>query len=334
MTVNLTTEYLGFTLPNPILASASPLTGDLEALARLEQAGVAAAVLPSLFEEQITGDELRLNALYEYQSHVSAESHSFLPELRHLRLGPDEYLKRLVEAKRRVSIPVIASLNGSSPGGWVRYAKLLEDSGADAIELNIYFVPTDPQLTSFQVESRYVDHVAAVKSSVSVPIAVKLGPHFTNLANFIPQLAAVGADGIVLFNRYLEPDIDLELLRVSPHLVLSDRREIRLLLRWIAILRPQTSLSIAATSGVHEPQDALKLLLVGADVCMVASSLLQRGPEHAARLIEGIREWLADHDYESVEQLKGSMSYGNCPDSGALERANYMKALASYTAAL
>ena len=333
MTVDLRTCYLGLSLPNPIVASSGPLTSDLDSLAQLEQAGVAAAVLPSLFEEQIVGDELRIHALYERQADVSAESLSFIPEVHDYQTGPGDYLKRLVEAKRRVSIPVIASLNGSSPGGWARYARLLQDAGADAIELNVYFVPTDPKVTSLEVESNYVDLVAIVRQSVAIPIAVKLGAQFTNLTNFVPRLAAAGADGVVLFNRYLEPDLDLELMRLTPELVFSSRHEIRLPLRWIAILRDQTPMSIAATSGVHEPHDALKLLLAGADVCMVASTLLKRGPAQATRLIEGIREWLETHEYDSIEQLKGSMSRGNCPEAGALERANYMKALASYVAA-
>lgn len=332
MAVDLTTNYLGLTLSNPIVASASPLTGDLDSLARLEQAGVSAAVLPSLFEEQITGDELRIHTLYEHQADVSAESLSFLPRPRENRSGPGEYFKRLAEAKRRTSIPVIASLNGNTPAGWARYAKFLQEAGADAIELNIYLVPTDPRVTSLEIETRYADLVAIVCESASIPIAVKIGSQFTNLTNFVPRLAAAGASGVVLFNRYLEPDIDLEHLRVTPELVLSSRHEIRLLLRWIAILRDQTPLSIAATSGVHEPQDALKLLLAGADVCMVASALLKRGADQATRLIDGIREWLVAQEYDSVEQLKGSMSYGNCADAGALERINYMKALNSYTA--
>jgi dihydroorotate dehydrogenase (fumarate) len=228
---------------------------------------------------------------------------------------------------------VIGSLNGSSPGGWAHYAKMLQDAGADAIELNIYFVPTDPRMTSEAVETRYIELAAAVRQAVTVPVAVKLGGQFTNLTNFVPRLAEAGADGVVLFNRYLEPDIDLETLRITPELILSSPYEMRSPLRWIAILRDQTQISLAATGGIHHAADAVKLLLAGADACLVTSVLLKRGVDYAAQLIEGVSSWLETNEYKSVEQLKGSMSYGNCPDAGALERANYMKAIASYTAA-
>jgi dihydroorotate dehydrogenase (fumarate) len=228
---------------------------------------------------------------------------------------------------------LIGSINGSTPGGWARYAKLMESAGADAIELNIYFVATDPEMTSADVEWRYIDLVATVHDAVKIPIAVKIGSQFSNLTNFIPRLAQAGASGVVLFNRFLEPDIDLETLRVTPNLVLSNRHELRAPLRWIAILRDQVSISLAATSGIHFPEDVIKLLLVGADVCMVTSTLLRHGVEYVSEMLKAIQNWLDAKEYESVEQLKGSMSYGNCPDSGNLERANYMKAIVSYTAA-
>lgn len=332
MSADLKTSYLGLELANPILASAGPLTGDLDSLEQLERAGVAAAVLPSLFEEQIIRNQHRVHAFYEDYAESFGEALSYFPELRKTKTGPDEYLKLIEDAKKRVSIPVIASLNGSTPGGWVRYAQLFEQAGADAVELNIYFVPTDPLMTSEQVEERYVELVVAVGEAVKIPVAVKIGAQFTNLTNFVPWLAKAGADGVVMFNRYLEPDINLESLQVTPQLVLSNRHENRLPLRWIAILRDQVSISIAATTGVHDAHDAIKLLLVGADVCMLTSTLLMRGAEYAAVIIEQMQTWLDTHDYVSVEQLKGSMSYGNCPDAGALERANYMKAIASYTA--
>lgn len=333
MRADLSTNYLGLSLKNPIVAAASPLTGDLDTLRRLEEVGISAAVLPSLFEEQISHDEQRIHALYEFQAYASAESLSYFPKLRDYNVGPHDYLRLVENAKAAVGIPVIGSLNGSSPGGWARYAKLIEEAGADALELNIYFVPTDPAMSSADVEARYIDLVATVRNSISIPVAAKIGAQFSNLANFVPRLARAGADGVVLFNRYLEPDINLDTLQVVPQLVLSNRHELRTPLRWIAILRDQVSISLAATSGIHFPDDVIKLLLVGADVCMLASSLLKHGADYVADILEQVQNWLDINGYESVEQLKGSMSYGNCPDSGNLERANYMKAIVSYTAA-
>jgi dihydroorotate dehydrogenase (fumarate) len=332
MRADLTSKYLGLQLKNPIVASASPLTGDLDTLSRLEQVGVAAAVLPSLFEEQITRDEQRVHQLYEYQSYASAESLTYFPKLRDYNVGPHEYLQLIEDAKKAVSIPVIGSLNGCTPGGWARYAKLFEDAGADAIELNIYFIPTDPNMTGDDVELRYLDLVSTVRDAVSIPVAVKIGSQFSNLANFVPRLVKAGADGVVLFNRYLEPDVDLESLQIIPQLVLSNRHELRLPLRWIAILRDQVQISLAATSGIHFSEDIIKLLLVGADVCMLASSLLKHGADYVGELVEQVQNWLDVNGYDSVQQLKGSMSYGNCPDCGNLERANYMKSIVSYTA--
>jgi len=333
MRAELKTNYLGLSLKNPIVASAGPLTGELETLRGLEQAGVAAVVLPSLFEEQISHDEQRVHAFYEYQSYASAESLSYFPRMNDYNVGPREYLRLLMAAKDAVSIPVIGSLNGSTPGGWARYAELMQEAGADAIELNIYFVATDPTMSSADVEQRYIDLVATVRNAVRIPLAVKIGAQFTNLTNFVPRLARAGANGVVLFNRYLEPDIDLERLQITPQLVLSNRNELRLPLRWIAILRDQVPISLAATSGIHYPEDVIKMLLVGADVCMLTSTLLRHGVEYVSEMLKAIQNWLDANDYASVEQLKGSMSYGNCPDSGNLERANYMKAIVSYTAA-
>ncbi len=333
MRADLTTKYLGLTLKNPVVASASPLTSELDSLRRLEEQGVAAVVLPSLFEEQICHDEQRVHALYEFHSFESAESLSYFPRVGDYNVGPHEYLSLLEKAANSLSVPVIGSLNGSLPGGWVRYAKLIEDAGADAIELNIYFVATDPKVSAADVEQRYVDLVATVRDAVKIPVAVKIGWQFSNLTNFIPRLAQAGASGVVLFNRFLEPDIDLETLQLTPHLVLSHRHELRAPLRWIAILRDQVSISLGATSGIHYAEDVIKLLLVGADACLIASTLLRHGAEYVGEMLRAIQQWLDAHEYESVEQLKGSMSYGNCPDSGNLERANYMKAIVSYTAA-
>lgn len=331
MHADLSTTYLGLKLKNPVIASAGPLTGDFDSLRRLEDHGVAAAVLPSLFEEQIVLDEQRINALEEYQTFSSAESLTFFPQVKEFSVGPQEYLGLIARAAEELSIPIIGSLNGSSPGGWVRYAKLIEEAGAHALELNIYFVPTDPNQSAADVEQRYLDFVARVRNAIQIPIAVKIGAQFTNLTNFVPKLAKAGADGIVLFNRYLEPDIDLDSLQLMPQLVLSHRHELRAPLRWIAILRDHASMSLAATSGIHYAEDAIKLLLVGADACLVTSTLLRHGIEYVDELQRGIQQWLDEHQYESVEQLKGSMSHSNAPDASNLERANYMKALVSYS---
>lgn len=332
MRADLRTYYLGLSLKNPLVAAASPLTGDLDSIRQLEQAGIAAIVLPSLFEEQITRDEQRIHAVYEHQAYSSAESLSYFPEMTDYNVGPHDYLAMLQAAKQAVTIPIIASLNGCTPGGWARFAKLFQDAGADAVELNIYFVPTDPHLTAYDVEARYLELVATVRQAVKIPVAVKIGAQFSNLSNFVSRLASTGANGVVLFNRYLEPDIDITTLQITPQLVLSSRHELRLPLRWIGILRDQLAISLAATSGIHYPEDVVKLLLVGADVCMLASALLKHGIDYVSELEREVQNWLDVNGYESVEQMKGSMSYGNCPDSGQLERANYMKAIVSYTA--
>jgi len=332
MAVDLSTQYLGMKLKNPLgVAACPPLTGDLDMLRRLEDAGAAFAVMPSLFEEQIVHDELEVARLYEYQTESFAESLTYFPELQDYNTGPQKYLQHVEAAKRSTSIPIIGSLNGSSKGGWIRYAKAIEEAGADALELNIYFVPTDPDMTAADVEQRYVDLVADVRQSVSIPLAVKLGQNFTSLPNFAQRLIAAGANGLVLFNRYVEADVNLETLQLKPDLVLSNRHEARVPIRWIAILRDQLNASLAATSGVHRMQGAVKLLLAGADVIMMASILLQKGSGFLSTLLDDVQTWLEENEYESVEQMKGSMSRGNCPDPSALERANYMKALTSYT---
>jgi dihydroorotate dehydrogenase (fumarate) len=331
MDIDLSTRYMGLRLKNPLGASAGPLTGHLDSLRRLEEAGAAVAVLPSLFEEQIRHDEQELERLYEYQAESYAESLSYFPEMEDYNTGPKQYLKHVAAAKKALSIPIIGSLNGCSKGGWIRYAKSIEEAGADALELNIYFVPTDPNITSAQVEQRYVDLVAEVSQSVSIPVAVKIGPNFSSLPNFAPRLMSAGASGLVLFNRYLEADIDLEELKFKPDLVLSNRHEARTPIRWIAILRDQIQGSIAASGGVHRLEGIIKLLLAGADVTLMTSVLLIKGPEILRTLLVEVGQWLEEHEYASVEQLKGSMSRGNCPDAGALERANYMATLVSYS---
>jgi dihydroorotate dehydrogenase (fumarate) len=332
MHIDLSTRYLGLPLKNPLGVSASPLTRHLDTLRRLEEAGASVAVLPSLFEEQIRHEEEELERLYEYQADSYAESLSYFPQFEDYNTGPNEYLKYVETAKHAVSIPIIGSLNGSSLGGWVRYARGIRNAGADALELNIYFVPADPRMTAAEVEQRYVDLVAEVSHSVEIPVAVKIGPFFSSLPNFAARLVAAGASGLVLFNRYLEADIDLETLQFKPDLVLSNRHEARLPIRWIAILRDQIQASLAATGGVHRMEGVIKLLLAGADVTLMTSILLIRGPDFIRTLLVEIDRWLDEHEYASLEQLKGSMSRRNCPNPSALERANYTQALINYSA--
>ena len=331
MSIDLSTRYLGIGLKHPIVASASPLTGSIDSLKRLEDEGVAGVVLPSLFEEQIEHDEMATHNLMLYGSELSPEASGFFPEQQKYNTGPDRYLKLIADAKRALSVPVIASLNGYTPGGWTAIARQLEQAGADAIELNVYFLATKLDDSSAAVESRYIDLVKSVAGQVKVPVAVKVAPYFSAMANMASRLAQAGASGLVLFNRFLQPDIELEELQVTPHLVLSTSDELRLALRWIAILRGRVRASLAATGGAHTPDDVLKLLLAGADCVMIASSLLRKGPAQVGVLVRGVAEWLAERDYSSVEQMKGSLSQQACPDPDAFERANYMKALKSYT---
>jgi len=331
MSVNLGTRYLGLSLKHPIVASASPLTGSIDSLKRLQDAGVAAVVLPSLFEEQIEHEEMAAYNLMTYGAELSPEAHGFFPEMQNYPTGPDRYLKLIGEAKQVLSVPVIASLNGYTPGGWTSIARQFQDAGADAIELNVYFLAASVDDSSAAVEQRYVDLVASVTQQVSIPVAVKVAPYFSAMANLAARLHRAGAAGLVLFNRFLQPDILLEELEVSPHLVLSTSDELRLALRWIAILRGRVDASLAATGGAHTADDVLKLLLAGADCVMLASSLLTKGPSHVETLVRGVQAWMSEREYTSVAQMKGSLSQQSCPDPDAFERANYMKALQSYT---
>jgi dihydroorotate dehydrogenase (fumarate) len=330
MSVALETTYLGLRLRSPIVASASPLTGAIDSLRELEAAGVGAAVLPSLFEEQIEHEEIDLHELLEHATHSFGEAETWFPELDGYNTGPRAYLEHVREAKSSVSIPIIASLNGVSQGGWLRYARLCEEAGADALELNVYAVEVDPRHSATEVEERTVELVREVRRSVSIPLAVKVGPFYSAFSNFAAQLVSAGADGLVLFNRFLQPDIDLETLEVAPWLALSSPAELRLPLRWIAILRGSVGISLAGTSGVHDWQGVLKLLLAGADAVMIASAPLSRGPVVVEEMLHGLREWMTDREYRSVEQLKGSMSHASGPDPAAFERGNYMRALVSY----
>jgi dihydroorotate dehydrogenase (fumarate) len=331
MSVDLSTTYLGLKLKNPLVAAACPLTQKVDSLKRLEDAGVAAAVMPSLFEEQIQHDDMAMSELQDYGTDSFAEALSYFPEPEQYRTGPDAYLDAISAAKKAVSMPIIASLNGTSEGGWTRYARLMQDAGADALELNVYYIATDPDKTAADVEKQYLDLVSAVKQSVSIPLAVKVGPYFSAMANMARRLAEAGADGLVLFNRFLQPDVDLDTLEISPKLVLSTPYELLVPLRWIAILRDRVGASLALTSGLHDADCLIKALLAGADVGMVASVLYQQGVDQISAILGGLQEWMDQNEYTSVEQLKGSMSQAKCPDPAAFERGNYMKALTSFT---
>jgi len=328
--MNLETTYLGLKLRNPIVPSASPLSHSVESMKRLEDAGAAAVILGSLFEEQIIHDTESLTHYLDYGAESFAEAISYLPEPRAFANGPSEYLDLVRHAKLSLEIPVIASLNGVSPAGWTRYARLIEEAGADAIELNIYLIPTNPDEPGAVVEERYLEIVRAVRAEVKIPLAVKVGPYFSNTANMAKRFAEAGAQGLVLFNRFYLPDFDLVNLEVEPRLVLSRSPEMRLPLHWIAILYGRVPVDFALTTGIHSHYDVLKALMAGANVAMMASELLQKGPGRIAEIIAGLQGWMTEYEYDSVEQMRGSMSQQNVADPAAFERANYLRELASY----
>jgi dihydroorotate dehydrogenase (fumarate) len=332
MTVDISTRYLGLELTNPLVASASPLTGKLDTLIQIEEAGAAAVVLPSLFEEQIEHDSWAVHDLYDYGSAISPEFFgSYVPEMESYNTGPDHYLELLESAKGKLAIPVIGSLNGMSPGGWTKYAKYMEEAGADALELNVYRVATDANIRGSEIEQTYTDLVSSVKESIKIPLAVKISPYFSSLASFARRLTEAGADGLVLFNRFYQPDIDLDELNVKPDIVLSSPVNLRLPLRWTAILHGRINASIAASSGVHTGEDVVKLILAGADVTMTTSALLKYGPSHLATMLFEMESWFAERDYTSIEQGKGSLSQEHSADPEAFERTNYMRSLVSYS---
>jgi dihydroorotate dehydrogenase (fumarate) len=325
--IDLSTTYLGLKLRTPLVASASPLSQDIYNIRRLEDLGASAVVLYSLFEEQLQQEEAELEHRLSAGTDSFAEATSFFPQAEEFRLGPEGYLKHIDRAKKAVSIPIIASLNGSSVGGWTNYAKQIEQAGADALECNIYFVAADPEISSAEVEQRYLDIVAAVKSAVSIPVAVKISPFFSNMANMAKRFDEAGANALVLFNRFYQPDINIEELEIEPNVLLSTPQALRLPLTWIGILYGRVRANLAATSGVHGYEDVIKLLMVGADVTMLCSTLLRNGISHIRRIERGLVEWMEKHEYESVQQMKGSMSQNRCPDPSAFERAQYMKAV-------
>jgi dihydroorotate dehydrogenase (fumarate) len=327
--MNLKTEYLGLRLRTPLVPSASPLSESLDNIKRMEDAGASSIVLHSLFEEHITFERHQLHHHFTHGTESYAEALTYCPDLDILAVGPESYLDEIVAAKNACSIPIIASLNGSTLGGWTDYAKRIEEAGADALELNIYWIPTDPELTGAEVELRYTQIVSQVKETIGIPVAVKLSPFFSNVANMAKALAEAGANGLVLFNRFYQPDIDLESLEITPNILLSTPMAMRLPLRWIAILRGRIKVDLAATSGVHRATDVIKLLLAGADVTMLCSVLLRYGIDHLAVIEREVEEWMEKHEYESVAQLKGSMSQKKCADPTAFERAQYIRGIST-----
>jgi dihydroorotate dehydrogenase (fumarate) len=327
---DLSTTYLGFRLANPLVVSASPLGHSLDNLKRMENAGAAAVVLPSLFEEQIVHESHELDYFLAHGTYSYAEALTHFPEPHRAELTPQQYVDHLERAKSTLSIPLIASLNGVSNGGWIDYARRLQDAGADALELNLYFVPTDPMLSSLAIEDEFVDVLAAVKRAVDIPVAVKLSPYFTNLASLARRLDVAGANGLVLFNRFQQPDIDLELLEVVPRPTLSpigDEQSLRLPLTWIGILDGRVRASLAASSGIHTAADVLKLLMVGADVTMFASELMINGIDRLRAIGQELENWLVEHEYASVQQLQGSMSQRHAAFPAAFERTHYVRAV-------
>jgi dihydroorotate dehydrogenase (fumarate) len=325
--MDLTTKYLGFELRTPLVASASPISQEISGICRLEDAGASAVVLYSVFEEQLDQERAEFERHFNTGSESFSEFSSHFPRPSEFRTGPEGYLNHIRKAKEAVDVPIIASLNGSTLGGWANYAKQIEQAGADAIECNLYSVPADMNITGTEIEENYIDVLREVKISVHVPVAVKLSPFFSNMANMATKLDTTGADGLVLFNRFYQPDIDLEELVIKPNVLLSIAQELRLPLTWIGILYGRIKASLAATTGVHTAQDVIKLLMVGADVTMMCSSLLQHGVEHMRHVERELREWMEAKEYESVRQMQGSMSQKHCADPTAFERAQYMRAV-------
>ena len=328
--MDLSTTYMGLKLSNPLVVSASPLSEDIGRIRQMEDCGAAAVVLWSLFEEQIEHEARELDYYLQYGTERFAESLTYFPKPAEFKLGPEAYLDHVAEAKKAVDIPIIASLNGISTGGWISYARKIEQAGADALELNVYYIPTDPKLAGEQVEDVYVSILKTVKASVTIPVAMKLSPYFSSMAGMARRLDEAGADALVLFNRFYQPDIDIENLRVAPRLVLSSSDETRLPLRWIAILFGKVKASLAATSGIHTAEDAAKLIMAGADATMMCSALLKNGVEHLAKVRAELVGIMQSKEYESVSQMKGVLSQQRCAEPAAFERANYMKTLQSF----
>lgn len=332
--LDLTTTYMGLHLKNPLVASASPLSKKLDTVRRLQDAGAAAIVMYSLFEEQITHESYELDHYLERGTHSYAEALSYFPDLDTYNMGPETYLEHLHRVKQAVQIPVIGSLNGISSGGWVEYAEKIEQAGADALELNIYYLPTDPNLSSMEIEDEYVQLVRDVRAKVHIPLALKLSPFFTALPHIAQRFASAGADGLVLFNRFYQPDFDLETLEVVPNLQLSTSHELRLPLRWIALLYGRIEADFALTSGIHTAYDVLKAVMAGASVTMMASTLLEHGVGRLMYILADLQAWMDEHEYSSITEMKGSMSQQAVAEPAAFERANYLKTLNAFEAYL
>jgi dihydroorotate dehydrogenase (fumarate) len=328
--IDLTTGYLGLRLRSPVVASASPLSRDVDTVRRMEEAGAGAVVLDSLFEEQVTLEQRTLNSFLLQGTEHFAEALSYFPEVGSFHFAPDRYLERIVTLKHKTDLPIIGSLNGTSAGGWLRYATQMEEAGADGLELNIYYLPTDPATTSQAVEDNYVDLVRELRGHVRIPIAIKLCPFLTSTPAIAARLAAAGADALVMFNRFYQPDFDLHTLTVSPNLQLSTSRELRLRLRWIALLYGVVDAQMALTGGVHTAEDVIKSIAAGATVAMTTSSLLKKGIGHMATLLEGLSRWMEQREYASVAALRGVLSHESVEQPGAFVRANYLRVLASY----
>jgi len=331
--MDLTTTYLGLKLKNPLIASASPLSEDIDNFLRLEDAGASCIVHHSLFEEQITREIFEADYYQTFGTESFAESLSYFPKPSQFKLGPEEYCDHIRLAKKRVAVPIIASLNGHTPGGWTKYARYIEEAGADALELNIYFLATNPEDTGERVENNYIEIFRSVKDAVKIPVAVKLSPYFSALANVARRLDRAGAEGLVLFNRFYQPDIDLENLAIVPNLLLSNQHEMRVPLRWIAVLYGHIKADMAATTGIQNAEDVLKMMMVGAKAVMLCSILLRKGFGHISKIQKEMVEWMEGKGYESIKQMQGSMSQKLCTNPETFERANYMKVLKSYNVA-
>jgi dihydroorotate dehydrogenase (fumarate) len=330
MMSDLSTKYLGLSLKNPLVASASPLSKKVDTVRKLEEAGASAVVMYSLFEEQITHDSRVLDHYLSFGTDSFQEAMSFFPEMDHYNVGPEGYLEHIARLKKAVNIPIITSLNGVSSGGWVDYAKRIQEAGADALELNFYYVPTFKDITASELEKAYVKLVTDIRTEIRIPLAVKLSPFFTALPHFAAEVVKAGANGLVCFNRFIQPDLDIEEKTVNPNHVLSTSAELRLPLRWVAILYGKVNADLALTSGVHTPEDMVKALMAGASVTELASELIEKGPSRAGELLAGLTEWMEAHEYTSVRQMIGSMSQKNVAEPAAFERGNYMKALQSF----
>jgi dihydroorotate dehydrogenase (fumarate) len=329
---DVSTDYLGFKLTTPLVASSGPLCKSVDNICRMEEAGIAAVVLPSLFEEQIEAESTQLDRILS-SGVETYEAQSYFPDMTSYNIGPDGYLEHIRALKASVHVPVIASLNGVSLGGWVRYAKLMQQAGADALELNLYEMATDPHVRGSFIEARYCAIVREIRSQVQIPLAVKIGPYFSSIPNIARRLAKAGANAVVIFNRFYQPDFELESLELLPALQLSTSQELLLRLRWAAVLCGRIPADIAITGGVHTAEDIVKCVLAGARVAMTTSALLRHGIDHAKRLLRDLEQWLERYEYDSIRQMRGAMSAGKVPDPSAFERANYLRVLGSYTLA-